>query len=486
MRGRIVAKLAHLRERRVESFGSHAHGHALASPLDEAEVRVLEQQHGVELPASYRAFLREVGASGAGPYYGLLPPTRWANALYGDVAMTDYAARPCPFTPGVTRTDFDRIAATLDEPFQGAIAIADQGCAYYATLVTAGAARGRVMYVSLDGGAPFFPADIDFLSWYERWLDELVAGFRHFWYGTNMPGTEATFVAAARDPDPARRLDALGAMAQLPSLAPDTQAIIALRVRDDDAAVRAQALDLVKHRQLAAAIEVHVRRALDDTDGAVRMTALQALIAANLDWRAAARRATTDADGKVASAAIRELEKVKALTEDDLLPLLASPAHQAAQYAARSVGSQRLFDAALAQLRADRDDAYNSLLNTLLAQVRMDAVDEPSREVVLVLLLERIAAATGPEPETLAIYGLGSLAKRSERALAALVELLAHREPFFRWEAATALGNLGVTEVIPALRAILGDAAMPRSKSRSTAWNVGEAARRAIAKIESA
>jgi len=495
MRGRIVAKLAQLRERRVETFGSHAHGYALAGPLDEAEVRVLEQQHGIELPASYRAFLREVGASGAGPYYGLLPPARWGAALYGDVAMPDFASRACAWWPdargAVARDEFDRVAGTLDEPFQGAITIADQGCAYYALLVTAGPARGRVMYVSLDGGAPFFPADVDFIAWYERWLDELLAGFRHFWYGTSMPGTEATFVAAARDADPKRRLDALGAMAQLPSLSPDSLAIIALRVRDDDAPVRAQALHLVKHRKLASSIEVHVRRALADVDPAVRRFALQSLIEANLDWHTAAFRAATDADETVASAAIRELEKAKALTDDALLPLLAAPATRlAAHYAARSVPSQRLFDAALAQRRADGDDQYNTVLHTLLAQVRLDAVDAQSREIVLDLLLAQLAAATGPEPQTIVINGLRAVARHTDactpRALAALVELLGHAEPFFRFEACAALGELGqaAADALPALRALVEDAAMPRAKSQSTAWSVGENARRAIAKIE--
>ncbi|MDQ3337781.1 MAG: SMI1/KNR4 family protein [Myxococcota bacterium] len=456
-------------------------------PLEEVEVRVLEQQHRIELPEPYRAFLREVGASGAGPYYGLLPPARWADALYGDVEMLDFAARPCMWTPEGSR-DFDALAKDLDEPFQGAIAIADQGCAYYAMLVVTGSARGRVMYVSLDGGAPFFPAET-FLDWYERWLDELLAGFTHFWYGTNMPGTEATFAAAARDVNPARRLDALRAMAQLPALSPDTRAIIALRVRDDDAAVRAQAMNLVKHRKLAPSLEVHVRRALADTDASVRQLALQALVEAKLDWHAAAVRAFVDPEPTVASNAIRELERAKALTEDDLLPLIANTkTRQAAHYAARTVPSQRIFDATVEQLRASGDDKYSSLLHTLLAQVRLDAVDAPRRATVLDMLATRLATTTDDEPDTIAIYGLGAIAKRPDelgaRAVRVLVDLLAHRAPFFRFEAAAVLGDVAGPNVLPALRAILDDPAMPRAKTRSTSWSVGESARRATAKIE--
>jgi HEAT repeat protein len=110
--------------------------------------------------------------------------------------------------------------------------------------------------------------------------------------------------------------------------------------------------------------------------------------------------------------------------------------------------------------------------------------------VVLEMLVTRLATTTGDEPETLAIYGLGAVAKCADevgaRAVRALVDLLAHRAPFFRFEAAAVLGDVAGPDVLPALRAIVDDPALPRAKSRSTAWSVGENARRAIAKIEAA
>ena len=74
---RILDKLARVRARGVATFGAEAHGFVLAPPLAEAEVRALEAAHGIALPEDYRTFLLQAGASGAGPYYGLLPPARW-------------------------------------------------------------------------------------------------------------------------------------------------------------------------------------------------------------------------------------------------------------------------------------------------------------------------------------------------------------------------------------------------------------------------
>lgn len=72
----IVDKLAALRERPPDTFGAERHHFELAPPTGEAAVRALERQLGVELPEELGLFLAVVGASGAGPYYGLLPADR--------------------------------------------------------------------------------------------------------------------------------------------------------------------------------------------------------------------------------------------------------------------------------------------------------------------------------------------------------------------------------------------------------------------------
>jgi hypothetical protein len=484
---RIMGKLAVVRERRIESFGSDGR-YEFSPALTEAEVRALERQHGIELPEAFRTFVTQVGASGVGPYYGIVRPERWAEVLNGDVAMPDFAARPSVWTADLPRDDatWERVSAGMDEPFQGSIMIAAQGCAYYATLVVTGRERGRVMYICLDGAVPFFPENPDFLSWYERWLDELLWGFRHSWYGMGMPGDEPTLARAAGTPDGPRRRDALQAMHQLPALSPDTQAIVASRIRDVDPAVRAQALGVVSKFALTGPIEVHVRGALADDNPAVRLAALRARIAAGGAWHDDARRALSDAPD-VAVAALRELDKAKLLREGELVPLIASPVgtvRDAALFAARTNPSERVFDAVRALVDAGADDPHSLLLLALLAQVRLGAVDAPRRDIALGLVLARLAAASGPEPPTAPIYGLGAFVASHPRARDALIELTRHVEPFYRFEAAAVLGDVGDTWALPALRALTADKQMPRAPNKATAWSVGENARRAISKID--
>jgi hypothetical protein len=70
-------------------------------------------------------------------------------------------------------------------PYCGAIAITNQGCAYFSMLVVTGSARGRIINIDLDRQPPFFSPAKDFLAWYERWLDETADGLntRGFNYG---------------------------------------------------------------------------------------------------------------------------------------------------------------------------------------------------------------------------------------------------------------------------------------------------------------
>ena len=483
---RILEKLARAHEQQIETFGLRAHGYELSPPLSAGEVAALEARLGIELPEAYRAFLCQAGASGAGPYYGMLPPERWGDALYGDVAMPDFAARPCVWSTDTPRDEATWTARTADlaEPFHGAIAIADQGCANYATLVTAGPERGRVMYVSLDGGVPFFPENPDFLSWYERWLDELLWGFEHLWFGTQMPGDEAALAAAARPADGPRRLDALGAMHQLPRLAPETRAVVAARVRDADPRVRSAALQLLKAHPLAAWIDDEVRRAIDDDAAEVRLAALEALVAADLSWHDEARRALSDADEQVAVRALRALHEVGAIDDETLLPLLSAASRRlrdAAVNAARTVPSPRLFDALLAIAREGNEPPA---VLAVLGQVRLGDLDQSRRDAALDLVLLRLATATGLEAPTAEIHGLHPFVATHPRALEALIDLTRHPEPFFRFTAATALGEVGDADALPALRALSSDETMPKTPNTSASWSVGENARRAIARIE--
>jgi hypothetical protein len=132
-------------DRDLHVFGAATHRYQLAAPLGEEQVRQLEARLGVELPAEYRTFLREIGSRGAGPYYGMLE----ASADEGAQAAREF-----------TGTSFD-----------GTIAIAEQGCAYRSLLVVSGPRRGEVWSDFIAGDGGIVPEAASFGAWYAAWTE---------------------------------------------------------------------------------------------------------------------------------------------------------------------------------------------------------------------------------------------------------------------------------------------------------------------------
>src|SRR5690606_10517963 len=317
---------------------------------------------------------------------------------------------------------------------------------------------------------------------------ELLRGYKHGWFGMAMPGDEATLAAAAERRDGGRRLDALNAMHQLPSLQPQTRAIIIACLADHDAIVRTAALELIKAHRLVESAEAEVRTLLADADVLVRRTALQVLVGKRVAWHDAARRALDDPDPQNVALAADALGRDRVLGEPDIIALLQSPAlvvRKSGYWAARSTRSPAIFDQLMA-LSQTSDDEHALALQPLLAQLDGDALDPSRRRALLDRLLARIAAIDGPDVPSGEIHGLCSFVGEDARALAMLLELARHPEPFARYTTAAVLGDLGSAEALPVLRALLDDTAVPRGTRATAPWSVGENARRAIAKIEGA
>ncbi len=184
-------------------LGIRKHMFRLESPVPEAEVTVFEERYGISLPPEYRSFITSVGSSGAGPYYGLLPLAQAADHLNcDDEAMCKRKLGAVfPLADKVYQPDWKlgqddwlvevgginwkerRYGPESWDPFQGTMAICDQGCSYYAVLVLNGPERGAVWNIELHLSPPMKAPYGGFLDYYEDWVDRMLAKEEQFWYG---------------------------------------------------------------------------------------------------------------------------------------------------------------------------------------------------------------------------------------------------------------------------------------------------------------
>jgi hypothetical protein len=476
---RIQDKLAQARQRGLKCFGSDHHRFRLNRPIGETTVRRFERYHGVRLPEDYRAFLRLAGNGGAGPYYGLLPLEQWHHAVLED--RPGYLARPSPLRPGMPASaEWEQtLGCPWEDLFQGTLALVHQGCSYYALLVVTGAYRGRVVYVNLDrGGSPYFVHHPDFLSWYERWLDELLEGYEGSWFGFGLPGREPDLVRVLReDGDGDLRGEALSTLARLATLRPETLELLRSLLGDPSAGVRARACHLLgKHGVVAASAEIAAR--LDDDDPAVRKAAINTMTTLpGADWEPAARGLLRDPSEPVVFRALCLLKEAGRLHRDDVEPLFRSPEtliRRNALWASDAV-------------RGEAVDVPDDLLHDPDSQVRIYARarwgrGNPARVAVLSDLLRRETDLTAISSLVRTLGDTGDPA-----AVPVLIELTRHTDAFVRQDAARALGKLRDRRAVPALSALLSDGTKPyrrtESGSVSNAYTVSQVARTALDEI---
>ncbi len=260
----------------MQDFGVREHEFKLAAPLSDEEVSSFERRCELALPEDFRLFVTKLGAGGAGPYYGILPMSRW-----NEIGQT--LCRPCPLTPELLEdpswTDQMRLGPQ-EHPYQGLLTVSDCGCGYYCTLVVCGPARGRICYVyeGLNQEPPYFTEDDGFLSWYERWLHELEAGFDLCYFGFGAKGSdEEVCEILAGSESSQRRVEAAFALAKRPALGKPVVDTLLQAVRSDASnQVRAQAvraLRTVGSPETLAALKT----ALADPETAVKVAALWVL-----------------------------------------------------------------------------------------------------------------------------------------------------------------------------------------------------------------
>ncbi len=203
-----------------ERFGAYSHQYRLAAPASEEQILKFEEQQGIRLPEEYRDFLLHVGNGGAGPYYGLYGIRDLGDGLHDSHGARIYRVQEEPVIyPKMSDEEWNRMTAPESRqgdsmgkggevhPYVGVLPIGSQGCTLMTGLMLAGPYRGQVVYYDEDYcGPPFFVREKGFLSWYERWLREVIAGYSdgETGFGMNIDGNPTQLMELyeqAQDPE---------------------------------------------------------------------------------------------------------------------------------------------------------------------------------------------------------------------------------------------------------------------------------------------
>lgn len=195
---RIAEKLRTARERGLRPFGVEAHGFRMGAPLAAADIAAFEARHAVRLPDGYRAFITQLADGGAGPAYGTFPLKKTLEVERGPMPA-GFLARPFPPVAAADpREDpawddlwerAERGELTPEEKAleiagvsSGTLVLCHEGCGYLHLLVVTGPTRGQMWLDTTCSGGDFAPLQVDFLEWYERWLDDTLAGGPGTWW----------------------------------------------------------------------------------------------------------------------------------------------------------------------------------------------------------------------------------------------------------------------------------------------------------------
>jgi HEAT repeat protein len=482
---RIFDKLEQVRSRGLSCFGSDVHGFRLNEPLAEAELAAFEAKHGIRLPSDYRAFMTHAGNGGGGPYYGIYRLDQWEDfaGWVLDERPADFLARPCLLYPGMKRTPdwADRFGDA--SPYQGTLSLGTQGCTYAMQLIVTGAYAGRVVYVDANGQPPYVVRETNFLAWYERWLDELLQGYKDAWFGYGPGGGEDDFFRILEDPDADDELKAEAARAfvRLPRLSDAATARIVSLCDHSIAGVRAGACATIRTFTIAQGGEA-AARLLNDPSPEVRCTAVRAVMTVDARrWTdAVLQRLRDDPDEDVASAAFFWLKNAGALSRSELIRIIEkSP-----------LGKLRYFAAHNMKWTGADLDLLVRLLSDSHTQVRFSAtlgLRQINGRSALPQVLELLSREEDKRVIDSILRMLGDLGDLS--TVPTLLEWAQSRDDFHRLGALEALVRIGDDRAIPIAKAMLGEQRPPSrrdaSGSMSRIENISQLVRKSLAESPS-
>lgn len=331
---RILKKLSQVRAQGLSCFGSDQHHFELNPPIQERLLLEFENEYRVKLPDEFRAFLLYAGNGGAGPYYGIAPLPIIRSKILDwpfEEPFEKVLDLPCPLYFRMKQASDWESEFGKTDPYQGTMYIGTQGCSYYMLLIVTGEFRGRVVYVNDDDGStPFITHEPDFLTWYERWLDELLAGQVSDWFGRSRGGTEAELQALLENPETsaADKADAIRAFWRFPDNSAETLELIPTFLSETDPDIRASACWMIRHFKLRGAEEA-VAEQLSDPSPEVRQAVILTLMSFDpARWSEKVFSCLQDDDLDVTEIAFRTLQDAKQFSRSDLLDLVLVPPNE--------------------------------------------------------------------------------------------------------------------------------------------------------------
>lgn len=197
----------------LKVFGASNHKYFLGKTVSEFQISEFEKDYDLKLPECYRSFLLHIGNggishsnSGAGPFYGIYSfGENIGELIYENTKQ--YLKEECKLHSKMTNEFWYELTKNIEENdaisdedfdielgkiYSGILPLGTQGCSYYHALILNGEFKGRVINVDCDRQKPRFSFELNFLDWYERWLDEVISGDLIIdtpsWFGYKMGG----------------------------------------------------------------------------------------------------------------------------------------------------------------------------------------------------------------------------------------------------------------------------------------------------------
>jgi len=454
---RILEKLAQVRERGLSCFGSEAHHFRLNAPLSNDEIVRFETEHDIRLPDDYRAFLEHAGNGGAGPFYGIYPLKKWddfASWVLEDVPER-FLVLPCPLHPDLEPTADWMEKLDGVSPYQGTLALGTQGCTYASLLIVSGPYAGRVVYVEAGDQPPYMMYENDFLSWYERWLDELLKGYKTHWFGFGLGGDEEDFIHILQDSETSDELksEAAHALNRLPNLSDSTAKLIPSLLESP--------IEGVRHAALAAMGVFHLEDTanqlaifLNDPSPDIQRQAINTAMEVNPSryTDVVLHKLWETNDKEIATTAYFQLKKAEVLKKPELLRII------------RESASESLRGLAAYDVKWAEEDIplLNQMLLDSYSQVRSYAT-LGLRQVKARNSLPQILDALSREKD---VHVIGSILKTlgefgDRNAVPALLEWSESEDDFHRLDAIEALVKIGDERALPQIVAMLGEHRRP-------------------------